>query len=64
MFYRIKSRISKLFLKKALKERSEWQIFFQRNRIHVFLTIICIILCIKQSPAPFLWKYNRLTNDY
>ena len=61
MFHCTKSRVFKLIAANRLKERTEWQVFFQRNRIHIFLTTICIILCVKQSSAPFLWEYNLLT---
>lgn len=42
-------------------EQSEFQIFISRNRVYLFLAFICVFLCIKHSPAPFLWKYTAFT---
>ena len=50
----------KIFLGR-FKEQSEARVFFRRNRVHVLLTALCVVLCIKQSEAPFLGEYNLVT---
>lgn len=58
-------KIKTLFLKMKCcfpqKKQNEFTIFVQRNKIHFLLTLVCLIIIIKQSSAPFCWEYNKIT---
>lgn len=45
-----------------LKPRTELRIFVKCNWFYLLIGAICLVLCIKQSEAPFCWEYNTITS--
>lgn len=44
------------------QKETEGHVFLRRNKVHLSITIICLMLCLKQCQAPFFWKYNLVTD--
>ena len=54
-------RARRLFRHLSRKE-TEGHVFLRRNKIHLTITVACLMLSLKQCQAPFLWKYNPVTD--
>lgn len=55
-------KFCRFFMHQKLRPRTELRVFVKCNRIYLLIGAICLILCIKQSEAPFFWKYNAFTS--
>ncbi len=61
MKLRILKMLAPFITKLRLHPKTELGVFIKRNTTYLMICVLCILLCVKQSDAPYLWNYNVLT---